>query len=461
MTRAPLDRLLSTARRGYAALRRALAAHAPATWDETAVRRATSDLRFVAGLVLVLYVVFTVLSLFGGFQDVGAVTSRLQTVTLLALVYVMLALALNLQWGYAGLLNLGVAGFMAVGVYTMAMLSLPTDAGVPGLGLPLPVGMLGGFLAATLLGALAALPAIRLKADYLAIVTLAFGEIIRLIIRSREAAEFTIAGRQLGTGGTDTLSLPTNPVKPLLYANPDDPAFVAREDPTPLGDLVFAAGDALGISASVTESTVYTLLMLVVALGFYWLLVRVGNSPFGRVLKAIREDELVASSLGKDTRRFKITAFAVGCGLMAVVSMLWMLEGGGRVSPDTFEPELTFFVFVALIIGGSGSNTGSVVGGIIFAAVLFEGPNFIQRIVDTNVGLPAPPDTIFDAFTGVEPFFAYFFSDVNVSALRFVVLGVVLVYLMQRRPEGIFGDRTEVASTIDLSERPQSTEEKS
>ena len=449
MTPAPIEQLLGALRARLDTVR-GVVGHRRAT-DGGTVQRTTSNLQFVAGLVLGLYVLFLVLSLLGGFQDIEAITSRLQSVTLLVLVYAMLTLALNLQWGYAGLLNLGVAGFAAVGVYTMALLSLPADG--LGLGLPLPVGMVGGFLAATLLGALAAVPAIRLRADYLAIVTLAFSEIIRLVIRSRSAAEFTIAGQTLGTGGTDSLDLPANPVKSLLYQDPDQGAFVAVENPTIVGDPLFTAGDALGIGPSVVERVIYALLMLVVALLFYWLLVRVGNSPFGRVLNAIREDELVASSLGKNTRRFKIIAFAVGCGLMALTGMLWQLEGGGSTAPTTFEPELTFFVFVALIIGGSGSNAGSVVGSIVFVALLLEAPNFIQRIVDTQFGIPSTPDTLFDAFSGVDPFLGYFFSDTNISALRFVVLGMVLVYLMHNRPEGILGDRTEIASPIDLSDR--------
>jgi len=449
MTAGPVDRLLAALRAQRDAVR-GLVGDRRVT-DGGTTRRTTSDLLLVTGLVLALYVVFVGLSLLGGFQNVEAITSRLQSVTLLALVYVMFALALNLQWGYAGLLNLGVAGFAAVGVYTMALLSLP--AGGLGLGLPLWVGIPSGFLAATLLGALAALPAIRLRADYLAIVTLAFSEIIRLLIRSRPAAEFTVAGRTLGTGGTDSLDLPTNPVKWLLYENPDQGAFIAVENPTIVGDPLFTAGETLGVGPSVVERVVYALFVLVVALLFYWLLVRVGNSPFGRVLKAIREDELVAGSLGKDTRRFKIITFAVGCGLMGLTGMLWQLEGGGSTAPSTFEPELTFFVFVALIIGGSGSNTGSVVGSIVFVALLLEAPNFIQRIVDTQFGIPSAPDTLFDALAGVDPFLGYFFSDTNISALRFVVLGIVLVVLMQNRPDGLFGDRTETASPIDLSDR--------
>jgi ABC-type branched-subunit amino acid transport system permease subunit len=199
-------------------------------------------------------------------------------------------------------------------------------------------------------------------------------------------------------------------------------------------------------------------MLFFVALLFYWLLVRTGNSPFGRVLKAIREDELVASSLGKNTRRFKIIAFAVGCGLMALTGMLWQMKAGGSTAPATFEPELTFFVFVALILGGSGSNTGGVVGGIVFVALLLEMPTFVQRIVDTQFGLSSEPNTILDALTGVDPFLGYMFADDNLSALRFVLLGIILVYLMQNRPEGLFGGRTEEASTVDLSEQPGSTE---
>ena len=454
MTPAPFERIRTALRTRLNTVREVVGDQR--VTDGGTVQRRVSDLQIVAGLVFGLYVLFLGLSWFGGFQSAEAVTSQLQSVTLLALVYVMLALALNLQWGYAGLLNLGVAGFAAVGVYTMAMLSLPAEG--LGLGLPLPVGILGGVLTATLLGALAAVPAIRLRADYLAIVTLAFSEIIRLVIRSRPAAEFTVAGQTLGTGGTNTLDLPSNPVKWLLYENPDQGAFIAVENPTVIGDPLFTAGEAVGFGPALVERLVYTVLLLVVALLFYWLLVRVGNSPFGRVLRAIREDELVAGSLGKDTRRFKIIAFAVGCGLMGLAGILWQMRAGGSTAPATFEPELTFFVFVALILGGSGSNTGTVVGSIVFVALLLQAPRFIQRVVDTQFGVPSQPDTLFDALAGVDPFLGYIFSDNNISALRFVVLGIVLVYLMQNRPEGIFGGRTEEASTVDLSERPGSTE---
>jgi branched-chain amino acid transport system permease protein len=126
----------------------------------------------------------------------------------------------------------------------------------------------------------------------------------------------------------------------------------------------------------------------------------------------------------------------------------------GGVAPSNFEPEQTFFIFVALIIGGSGSDTGSVIGGIVFATLLFEGPLFVRRIVDQRMDVGTAPQTIFEAFGSTDQLLAYVFADVNLSALRVVLLGVVLTYLIQRRPQGLLGDRKEIASSIDLEERP-------
>ncbi|MXR50062.1 branched-chain amino acid ABC transporter permease [Halovenus sp. WSH3] len=416
------------------------------------------DLRLLSVLTVSLFVLVWVLSFFSGIREPGRILSQIQGVAFIAVLYVMLALSLNLQWGYTGLLNLGVAGFMAIGVYTMALLSMPTSAAVPGLGLPLWIGIPGGVLVASLFGALVALPAIRLQADYLAIVTLAFSEIVRLVIRSQEAASFTIAGTRLGTGGTDSLALPTSPVKVLLYEDPSQPAAIAAASPTPLGDILFTAGEQIGASPAVMESLVYTVFLLVIAVAFFWLVSRIANSPFGRVLKAIREDELVASSLGKDTRLFKIKVFALGSGMMGLVSILWFLERGS-VTPATFVPDLTFFVFVALILGGSGSNMGGVIGSLVFVVLLLESPRFIRRIIRESFDPPAPPETIFDALSGVDPLLGYFTSQESISALRFILLGIILVYLMQQRPDGLLGHRTEVASNVDLADRQQTEEE--
>jgi ABC-type branched-subunit amino acid transport system permease subunit len=408
---------------------------------------AESDARLLLVVSLGLYALFTVFSALLGL-DLNGTVSTLERITFFSAVYAMLVLALNLQWGYAGLFNIGVAGFMAIGVYTMAVLSRGVTESPPGLGLPLPIGIIGGMIVAGAFGVVVALPALRLRADYLAIVTLAFAEIIRTLALSRALNGFSVAGVELGFGGRTGMSAPPDPVRHLLYAEPGN----LVSPPSAVGEWYFSTAASVGIEDTVAGSLLYAVLLVAAVAVFYLLLVRIAKSPFGRVLKAIREDEVVASALGKDVRRFKIQAFALGAALMGLGAMLWFLKRGG-VAPSNFEPEQTFFIFVALIIGGSGSDTGSVIGGIAFATLLFEGPFFVRRIVNQRMDVGTPPETIFEAFRSTDQLFAYVFADVNLSALRVVLLGVVLTYLIQRRPQGLLGGRKEIASGIDLEKR--------
>jgi len=400
----------------------------------------TSDIVLIVGVMLVLYVIFTIFSLALGLGVTGAIRT-LERITFFAAVYALVVLALNLQWGYAGLFNIGIAGFMAISVYTMATL-------VVRFGQPYPVGVLGGVVAAGLFGAVVALPALRLRADYLAIVTLAFAEIARRIFGSQRFSEFSFLGLDLGFWGATGPDQPIpDPLKFVLYEDP----YSLRPEPNAFGEFYFSLFEPFVIERSTAEGILYVVMLVLFVVLFYLLASRIGNSPFGRVLKAIREDETVARALGKDTRRFKIIVFTLGSALMGLAAILWFLKRGG-VSPTVFEPEITFFIFVALIIGGAGSNTGSVVGGAVFGALLFQGPAFIERIARQR-DIDAQPATIFDAFGGVEPFLAYTID--NMSALRVVVLGVILIVLIQRRPQGLLGDRKEIASGIDLHERPE------
>jgi branched-chain amino acid transport system permease protein len=415
--------------------------------------RLNNDAVLIVGVVLALYALFVVFGVLIGL-DADGIVSTLQRLTFLAAVYALLALALNLQWGYTGLFNIGVAGFMAVGAYTMAMLTAPVDpgaGGVPGLGLPLWVGIVGGMVAAGLVGGLTALPALRLRADYLAIVTLALSEIIRLTYNSTTFQRFSVAGAELGTGGASGIPGPVNPVSNVYYTDPASPA----SPPTALGGAIFDFFGGFGLENTTVIGWTYTLVLVVFVGLFYLLLTRVGNSPFGRVLKAIREDELVASSLGKNTQWFKIKTFVLGCALMGLAGILWQ-GSQSLITPALFLPIVTFYVFVALIIGGSGSNTGSVIGGALFAGLLFLGPTFVGRIVDASFDLGGAPSTFTDAAATLgsldaAPLLAY--SLDRVSTLRFVLLGIVLVYLMQRRPEGLLGYRKEPAAAVDLSRR--------
>ncbi|GAA0218543.1 branched-chain amino acid ABC transporter permease [Halobaculum roseum] len=441
-------------------------------WLEDRWMESDADkLLIILGHVVVVFFVFAVaLGLpFNGLM--GALSS----VLFFTAVYAMLVLALNLHWGYAGVFNIGIAGFMAVGVYVMAILSSSTEASatsVPGLGLPLPIGILGGVLAAALVGLVAALPALRLRADYFAIVTVALSEIIRLTLNSRTLQEFTIAGVTTGTGGATGITMPGNPVRLLFYDG-----FGAGAEPALLGAILFPSfrdlrvelippGSSwlgvvplpaftldLAVQPSVISNWAYVVVLAGFVALFYVLLVRTGNSPFGRVLKAIREDEMVAKSLGKDTNRFKIVAFMFGCGLMGLGGILWQ-GSQGFTNPGAFRPIITFYIWVALIIGGAGSNTGSVLGGALFAGALWEGPVYVRRVVTNYVDFGDTPST-FPAAVGpfiegeVLPFLAFMLG--NVSALRFILVGVILVVLMQRRPEGLLGHRKEEAAAIPLT----------
>ncbi|WP_436910795.1 branched-chain amino acid ABC transporter permease [Halosimplex marinum] len=422
------------------------------------------DAGLIALVTAGIYVLFTIFAILGPSRGVGGVVAALQAVTFWTALYAMLVLALNLHWGYAGLFNIGVAGFMAVGVYTFAAITAPTGGSPPGLGLPLWVGVVGGMVMAAVAGAVVSLPALRLRADYLAIVTVAFSEIVRLTLLSTTFQQFTLFANvpflpevPLGTGAGRGINIPINPtipVKSLFYTNPMNPASGGR---TALGDAVISAFGAVGVRETVVVSLAYTVVLLGFVALFYWLLRRIGNSPFGRVLKAIREDELVANSLGKDTRLFKVKVFMVGCALMGLGGILWETQKGFTdPTSTTFMPIQTFYIFIALMIGGAGSNTGSVLGGGLFASLLFLGPQYVSRIFTKYFVSGEAPTTMVAALEPLGaadpgPLFAYTLQ--NVSALRFVLVGVVLILLMQFRPTGLLGHRKEVAASVDLSDR--------
>ncbi|WP_254523541.1 branched-chain amino acid ABC transporter permease [Natrinema caseinilyticum] len=418
------------------------------------------DLLLIGGVVLATYVFFISIGLVFGVRP-NLIASQLEQITFFAAVYALAALALNLHWGYTGLFNIGVAGFMAVGAYTMGMLTAAPDGSPPGLGLPLIVGVLGGMVAASLVGFVAALPALRVRADYFAIVTLGLSEIIRRALLSRSLQEFTLGGyslgpltiprAELGTGGGSGIRAPSTDIVAnyLLYVGGE-----RNGEPTLLGDVFFGLAEPLGIQSNVVVNSVYTLVVIAFVVAFYLLLTRIAYSPFGRVLKAIREDELAARSLGKDTNRTKIKVFMLGCALMGLAGILWQ---GSRtqISPNSFMPIVTFYIFVALIVGGSGSNTGSIVGGFVFSAFLYQGPRFIRTIVRALFDVRAPP-TIYDGFVALGsgdplPMLGYVIGSLD--EIRFIIIGIVLILLMLWRPDGLLGHRKEIAAATDLSRR--------
>lgn len=415
----------------------------PGGWD---------DLAMVVGLMAALYIAYAVLALALGY-DINGLVNTLRRITFLTAVYALTVLALNLQWGYTGLFNIGVIGYMGVGVYTMAILTAPVNpasaSAVPGFGLPLPLGMALGMVAAAVVGFLTALPALRLRADYLAIVTIGISEIIRFSLNSTTFQEFTILGMKTGTGGGSGFTLASDPESMIVGLVLLD---AENEGPSAFGQMVFDAGRSVGIESSVVSGLVYAVFLLVMVAVFYWLLKRMGNSPFGRVLRAIKEDEDATNSLGKNTNRFKIKSFMIGTALMGLAGMLW-LGSQGFLSPNAFRPETTFFVWVALMIGGAGSNTGSILGSALFAGLLFEGPRYLQNLLRSTLDLGSAPANVIDGLAAlgsldVTPIVAYAMGQMG--ALRLIIMGLVLIWLMQNRPDGLLGHRKEPASAVPI-----------
>ena len=421
--------------------------------EDVADRIPGGDTGLIVAVLLVMYAAYVLAGVGLGFSLRGQLNT-IATLTFFIGVFAMLSLALNLHWGYTGLFNIGIVGFMAVGIYVMALVSKPLyEAGgaaqVGGLGLPIVVGMIAGMAAAALLGLLVALPALRLRADYLAIVTIAMSEIVRFSFLSGELQQFQLFGERVGFGGGSGLILDyTDPIEAFL-------SFVGLWD----AYLGFVSAFEVVIPSNpkpIVDGLVYGALLLASVAAYYWLLKRTGESPFGRVLKAIREDEDVANSLGKNTNRFKIKAFMLGCALMGLAGILWFMRSGA-VTPNTFRPRITFFIWIALIIGGAGSNTGSVLGGAVFAALLYQGPRTLKNLIDAVLPSTDAPSgfgpAVAPLLSNLDPAPLFFYTLDSIRQLQLVFMGLVLIWLMHNRPEGMLGHRKETAAGVPLTTR--------
>ncbi|KQY64031.1 branched-chain amino acid ABC transporter permease [Nocardioides sp. Root140] len=310
-----------------------------------------------------------------------------------AVIYALAAIGLNVHFGYTGLLNFGQAGFMMVAGYGMVFVATEW-------GLSLWLGTLVGLVLTVILALLLGLPTLRLRADYLAIVTIAAAEIVRQTIG---AAKFSDK-----FGGQDGL---TGFIQPFRDANP----FSGTK----------------GIPGVVTWSAfdfwVMTVGWLLVALScvVVWLLMR---SPWGRVLKSIREDEDAVRSLGKNVTSYKMQALIIG-GLFGALAGFMTALRSASIGPSFFATDVTFFAYTVLLIGGAARVLGPVVGSIIFWFLISAlGIFFSQATSGTD---PLIPASIMDS--------------TQASLMRFIFLGLGLMLLMIFRPQGIFGDRRELA----------------
>ena len=324
--------------------------------------------------------------------DVGTILTNgvAQLVGPLAILFALLAIGLNIHFGYTGLLNFGQIGFALVGGYGMGI-------AVQNYGLPLWAGVLIGMAAGAVLALLLGIPTLRLRADYLAIVTIAAAEILRLITRSTSSTEFT--------GGTQGLT---------GYAG----GFTERNPFTAL-EYRFLGGRFLGghLWALRMRWAVVALSVLLV-----WLLVR---SPWGRVLRAIKEDEDAARALGKNVFAFKMQSLVLGGVFGALGGIVYALAVQS-LTPDFYSPPQTFFAYAALILGGAGRVMGPVVGAMLFVFVLSVTDNFLRQ-----------------ATAGPNPLIT-FIDGQDVGAIRLILVGLGLGLLIVFRPQGLLGDRREV-----------------
>ncbi|OZI41338.1 ABC transporter ATP-binding protein [Bordetella genomosp. 5] len=299
-----------------------------------------------------------------------------------ALLYVMLALGLNIVVGFAGLLDLGYIAFYAVGAYVWALLASPHF----GLHLPfwaiLPISLALACVFGVLLGA----PTLKLRGDYLAIVTLGFGEIIRIFLNNLNA--------------------------PINITN--GPQGVNRIDPFRVGDFAFNRTETLmGIRFTGPEKYYY----LLVGLTLLIILVcaRLQNSRIGRAWEAIREDEIAAKAMGINTRNIKLLAFAMGASFGGVAGAMFAAMQG-FVSPESFSLTESISILCMVVLGGMGNIPGVILGAIILAAL----PEFLRAVVE-------PVQHMLFGAVVLDP-----------EGIRMLLFGLAMVCVMLFRPAGLW-----------------------
>ena len=305
-------------------------------------------------------------------------------------IYGLAAIGINVHFGWTGLLNFGHAAFMGIGAYTTVLLiphSLGREGVVISTGLPLPLAIILGLIASALLGLLLGLPTLRLRGDYLAIVTIAAAEIFRLLIRDFEDL----------TGGVYGIIQFSDS---LQNSRPD---FI-----TQFSENYNISSAQLWVGLLTWFSIVFVLIILA----------RLKKSPWGRALRAVREDEDAVRALGKNAVLLKLQSFMLGAAIGGL-SGIFLVFNYGTVQASTFVPVLTFYVWAALILGGVGSLGGPALGAVIFW-VIIAGTDTISRF-------------LFESPDGQQ-----------LAGVRFVIVGLLIMFCMIFKPSGILGDKEEL-----------------
>jgi branched-chain amino acid transport system permease protein len=300
----------------------------------------------------------------------------------IALSYAIICLGLNVQWGQTGLFNVGIAGFVAIGAYTSAILTTPDDpVRLGGFGLPFLAGWLGAALAAAAVSLFVGLLTVRLRADYLAIATFGVAVVVQLSALNLQP----VTGGPFGIG------------------------FIPRPFASFAGEPLIFGLLNLGLVALTT---------LIV----YLALERLLRSPWGRVLRAIREDEQAALALGKNAFAFRLQAFAIGGAIMGLAGAV-QAHFIGFIAPENYVPMLTFQVWAMLIVGGSGNNLGAVAGAVLVWAIWAATAALISAVVPAEF-------------------------QARAAALQIVLIGILICLMLLLRPRGILGERRTVSRHI-------------
>ena len=296
-----------------------------------------------------------------------------------ALCYGIICLGLNLQWGQTGLFNVGVAGFVAIGAYSSALLTTPEAVGrLGGFGLPIWLGWLAASLVSGAAAAIIGAITLRLRTDYLAITTFGIAIAIQLVALNAE----TLTGGPFGIG------------------------FIPR---------TFAGLEGNSVQFNVANLSLVGGVTLVI----YVALERLVRSPWGRVLRAIREDEIAAISLGKNCNFFRWQAFVLGSAIMGLGGAI-QAHFIGFIAPENYLSAITFQVWAMLIIGGSGNNRGALLGAVVVWAT--------WSLTGATMSAFVPAE--FQART---------------AALQIVFIGVILAGVLVLRPRGLIGETKTVS----------------
>lgn len=274
-------------------------------------------------------------------------------------IYSLMTLSLNIQYGFTGLINFGLVAFYCIGAYTTGILAIagysPLVCALAAIGISMLAALPVGFLT------------LRLRGDFLAILTLGLSETIRLV---------AINERWLTNGSEGIAGIPR-------FADSPDPY------------VLLAALGAINIAV-------------------FFIFYRLVHSPFGRTIRAIRDDEDALKTVGKDPLSYRLRVLMIGCGVIGIAGY-FQAYNIGYISPEQFYPDVTFLVWMALIVGGVGSVWGALAGAFILFGVL-EGSRFLR---DLNFNI----------------------SEVDIASARLAFVGLVLVLLIMFRPQGLLGKR--------------------